>query len=201
MPRNKFDGHHGVNALGGWWITLEEATKRANGEEWWKNAGIHGFTIPVQQYDRSGPNEKPIWLFQNGDMYLGQWKMQKWPVEDGYGITYNGPIKEGFISGAGKSFWLQSSAMWQTNRLSCSKIQQDSVKVPYTYIGKYCRSIKNDWLATVTLKDGTTRVGPWKDGLPVGDCWKDHSSAATHHCDLDNSDAKPIATEQAPRYK
>ena len=29
--------------------------------------------------------------------------------------------------------------------------------------------------ATVTLKDGTTRVGPWNHGRPVGNWWKDHS--------------------------
>jgi hypothetical protein len=31
----------------------------------------------------------------------------------------------------------------------------------------------------VTLKDGTCRVGPWEDGLPVGD-WHSHTIRHSH---------------------
>jgi hypothetical protein len=33
---------------------------------------------------------------------------------------------------------------------------------------------REDASASVTLKDGTTRVGPWREGKPVGDWWKTH---------------------------
>jgi hypothetical protein len=33
---------------------------------------------------------------------------------------------------------------------------------------------RHDKSASVCLRNGTTRVGRWKDGSPVGDWWKDH---------------------------
>lgn len=29
--------------------------------------------------DENGPYERPIWLFENGDMYLDEWKMRTKP--------------------------------------------------------------------------------------------------------------------------
>jgi len=39
-------------------------------------------------------------------------------------------------------------------------------------------NVETDDKAVVSLKDGTTRIGPWKDGKPVGDWWTDHQSVA-----------------------
>eukprot|EP00977_Amphora_coffeiformis_P006248 scaffold1341_cov178-Amphora_coffeaeformis.AAC.25 len=39
--------------------------------------------------------------------------------------------------------------------------------------GKYKNGIKSGGAAVVTLKDGMSRQGPWKNGEPVGD-WYDH---------------------------
>ena len=75
----KNEGNRGDNALKGWWIGLDEAQERGQGEKWWKHSGIGGETIQVRQYDENGPNDRPIWLFENGDMYLGEWKMRKKP--------------------------------------------------------------------------------------------------------------------------
>jgi hypothetical protein len=32
--------------------------------------------------DENRPNERPIWLFENGDMYLDEWKMRTKPRMD-----------------------------------------------------------------------------------------------------------------------
>lgn len=219
----KNEGNRGDNALKGWWIGLDEAKERGQGEKWWKNSGIRGETIPARQHDASGPKDRPIWLFENGDMYLGEWTMRKkprvetrsnkkfkaHPVEQGRGITYNfsprgkvfiGDFQNGLITGSGKSFWLKSCSIWKRNKFSQSEINQGSDKVPYNYTGNYIESNKNDPSATVTLKDGTTRVGPWKDGSPVGDWWKTHLSAATHQRGLEDDEdesAKPASRKRS----
>lgn len=81
----KFEGNRGDNAIKGRWIGLAEAQERAQGEKWWKHSGIGGEKIQVQQSnsaDENGPNERPIWLFENGDMYLDEWKMRTKPRMD-----------------------------------------------------------------------------------------------------------------------
>ena len=176
-------------------MTLKEAKERAKGEEWWK-ADLHGKKVPVRQYAEGAPRDKPIWLFENDDMYLGEWKNgKKNPVEEGFGVTYNddppkfkgkvyvGGWKGGFCHGLGKSFWLESSSTWCKNYLPGSEIRQNidgkRVPVPYQYVGQYKQSLKDDPKATVTLKDGTTRVGRWSANKVVGGWWTDHQSAET----------------------
>ena len=48
------------------------------------------------------------------------------------------------------------------------------------YIGSWKGDLECDRNARVTLKDGTTHCGPWKDGIPVGDWWTCHKMV-THH--------------------
>lgn len=65
-----------------------------------------------------GRGDKPFWLFENGDMYLGEWRKRPGGVlvEHGSGITYNnrpkkykgmvfiGDWQNGHCKGSGKSF-------------------------------------------------------------------------------------------------
>jgi hypothetical protein len=131
-------------------------------------------------------------------MYLGEWAVgRNGPFsENGFGVAYNynpgckgkiyiGEWKSGKCHGLGKSLWLESSNTWINNKLPASEILQKegekNVRRPYVYGGKYADNMNNDAKATVTLKDGTTRVGPWEKGKPVGDWWPDtdHPLTAT----------------------
>ena len=197
MP-NHFDGRRGIEGLGGWWVSVEEAQEYAVGnDEWWWNANVSGADISVKQYDSKGPANKPIWMYHNGDMYLGEWRHTRRtgiPVEHGTGASYThnpckyrgvvyvGEWKEGQFHGAARVFWLDSAPSWIKNELGDTGIRQHDgnrlISQPYTYVGNYVHNVEIDDAATVTLKDGTTRIGPWKAGKPVGDWWKDHQSAA-----------------------
>ena len=132
-------------------------------------------------------------------MYLGTWNEKGpkgHPVEEGFGITYFkypnkdlgmvsiGSFKDGFLHGAAESFWLESSLTWEKNRFPGSAISAKATRkgckgpgIPFRYIGNYKRSMELDQQAVVTLKDGTTRIGPWEDGEPVGD-WYKHPKVA-----------------------
>ena len=87
------DGKRGVAGMGGWWIDPAEALKyHARQEQWWGPAAV-----PAQS-DSTGPPEKPVWLFENGNMYLGSWITLRTThkdnrpsiiLEDGFGITYH----------------------------------------------------------------------------------------------------------------
>ena len=46
--------------------------------------------------------------------------------------------------------------------------------VPPCTVEDFPEGKREDASASVTLKDGTTRVGPWREGKPVGDWWKTH---------------------------
>ena len=150
---------------------------------------LNGKTVPVL-------GKTPVWMFENGDMYLGPWKMgtSGWMVENGFGVTYNkfpqkyqgmcfiGEWKDATIEGFGKCFWLKESYTWRRNYLPASPIRQKGgdcnkcLSRPFVYVGHYQKNRKSDPEATVILKDGTTRIGPWEDGVPVGDWWNDHES-------------------------
>ena len=75
-----------VNAVPGWWIGLDEARKLSKyqeGAEWWK-AALDGCTVEVKQHVIDGPEDAPIWMYNNFDMYLGKWKSG---LESGFGVA------------------------------------------------------------------------------------------------------------------
>ena len=176
--------------INGWWISEAEAKERTIGnEEWWKMEGIAGKTVPLKQYDSTGPEDKPIWMWDDVTMYLGEWtsygpkgnaKMH------GFGAFYSrtgkyqgkvyiGEWKAEKAHGSGRRLWLESAPCWKENKDPESDILENGTGRPYVYSGTYVNHSREDESATVTLKDGTTRVGPWRNGRPVGDWWKDHT--------------------------
>jgi len=197
--------------LEGWWISEAEAKERTVGnEEWWKMEGIDGRTVEIRQYDQKGPKNKPIWMWEKGKMYLGEWKMNffiLYPVRHGFGALYYhgseaykgwiyiGEYRDGKTHGSGMDFWLESAPCWESNRLIYSSIVENGTSLPFVYSGTYVDNRKEDESATVTLKDGTTRVGPWKHGRPYGDWWEDHklvtAATTTQQDDLLTSVVKP----------
>ena len=83
-------------------------------------------------------------------------------------------------------------------RLAGSPIVENGTGFPYVYSGTLVNGFKEDESATVTLKDGTTRVGPWKRDRPFGDWWKDRElvTAATTTQQSDPS-AAAVKSEEA----
>jgi hypothetical protein len=62
---------------------------------------------------------------------------------------------------------------------TCTGVRQETrdgklVGRPYSYVGRYVDNVETDERAVVSLKDGTTRIGPWANGKPIGDWRKDH---------------------------
>lgn len=196
MVRESDNGNRG----GGWWVSFGEAQMRGFGEEWWKTEGCNGLVVPTTQHDPNGPSDKPVWLFANGSMYLGEWKMQRATgrvVEDGVGVMYNatpfklrgciyvGQWKDGLRHGRGLTRWAESAPSWEKNYLPSSIIVEEvfapetvrgakTIGLPFCYEGRFKNNLRHDTAAKVILKDGTTRVGPWKDDVPLRDWWKDH---------------------------
>ena len=68
-----------------------------------------------------------------------------------------------------------------TNRYDSSQITCPTTcdGLPFIYIGRYKDYHRDDPHARVILKDGTTRIGPWKNNGPVGDWWEDHAKRTT----------------------
>jgi hypothetical protein len=170
----------------GTWITLQEARDRSHGRiEWWKCKGTKGEVAVEEQQDPLGPpRDRPVRLYQNGTMYLGGWEEGEW---HGFGVQYreDGEVQawnfdKGRFYGPGMLLWLPTSPCWVENQCSRSAIQStDGQGLPFVYIGNYKKGSKFDPLARVILKDGTSRVGPWNDGRPVGDWWEDHEKTET----------------------
>jgi len=191
-PNRPLDGIR--NGAHGWWISEAETKERTVGnEEWWKMEGITGKTVELKQYSRKSPKDRPIWFWGNGNMYLGEWKrkaFKRYPLCHGFGAYYRhgpeayngwiyiGKIKDGKAHGFGKQFWLESAPSWEENRFTGSAINENGTGRPYVYSGRCVNNFQQDETAAVTLKDGTTRGGPWKRGRPVGDWYKDHRSLA-----------------------
>lgn len=196
--RIAYDGKRGEKGVGGWWIDLEEAQTCVVGNEaWWHHAHVSK-SIEMKQYDKSGPADKLIWMYSNGDMYLGEWHYCPKKcrlVEHGMGATYIhspprhrgvvyvGEWKYGDFYGSARAFWLESSPTWIKNELGDTGIRQETdngkfVGRPYSYSGLYVDNVETDQRAVVSLKDGTTRIGHWNAGKPVGDWWTDHQSVA-----------------------
>ena len=150
--------------------------------------------VAVVQYDENGPSDKPIWMWYGGNMYLGFWKQVgngNDAVEHGVGVYYYhetspsnerggiyvGQIRNGLKHGKGECFWLESSDVWRNNHRVGSMISQTtggrSHGVPFHYKGEFVNNKRHDDRGIATLKDGTTRIGPWKDDIPVGN-WHHH---------------------------
>lgn len=87
MPKKEIseNGPRGVYKMYGEWVDLKEAKQRGLDTEWWKEA-VQGQSVPVKQYIEGAPTDKPIWMYHDGDMYLGEWKGT---LEHGFGITYS----------------------------------------------------------------------------------------------------------------
>ena len=116
-----FDDHRGSKNLAGWWIGLEEAKQRGMDEEWWtetetETSDSKPVAIPKMppsdgnKTKNKSNNKKggaaggaaspslpqgPIWLYKNGNMYLGPWReTRNGPggrlarIEYGYGVAY-----------------------------------------------------------------------------------------------------------------
>jgi hypothetical protein len=90
-----------------------------------------------------------------------------------------GDFVDGSCHGLAHSQWLDCAKIWQDNKGAGSRGLQRHAKgkpkMPYIYDGLYENDKKNDPKALVTLKDGTMRRGPWKNGTPVGDWWSVHT--------------------------
>lgn len=200
LPDRAPDGSRGPCRIKGWWISKEDALDRSVGREaWWKAATAQAYKIhnPEETVFKNGCGNPstPIWLYENGDMYLGNWGCRcSQFIECGFGILYNnfpekrrgnivsGQWKDGYPHGKCNLFWLESSTAWVSNRLPASDIKIDPNKVrsagiPYNYLGNYKDGVKEDDGAVVAIKGGPTRRGPWKMGEPVGN-WHDHESVA-----------------------
>jgi len=165
------------------WITLDEARETTK-STWWKCEGPFGKQVSETQQGK-GPANAPVWLDVNGDMYLGGWKKAK---PHGYGILLRqdgrllvGHRIDGLLKGPVKRVLLPNCSMWKDNQDPHSPIR-DKKKgrgLPFLYIGQYKNELlRHDPNAVVILKDGTARIGPWKDNKPVGDWWKDHESSS-----------------------
>jgi len=193
----------GVNAVPGWWIGLDEArelSKCQEGAEWWK-AALDGRTVEVRQYVEDGPEDAPIWMYHNFDMYLGQWKSG---LECGFGVTYNhnphkyrglvcvGSHKDGYVHGLANSGWSTASKTWKSNFFPGSPIRERilvggtmrKISRPFNFRGKFVKSQKNDKNGIAVLKDGTMRCGTWRDNVVCGDWWTSHSLKNESHHEL-----------------
>lgn len=157
------------------------------GCEWWRCEG--GRTSSELNYHITENHNRPVLRYPNGDMYLGGWAKCRSGVDkpQGFGVFLSfdliilvGQWDEGHLQGYARQLWLPQSNIWRNNYdpLSCIKTD-NGVGLPFLYFGNFESSKRNDLRATVVLKDGTTRIGPWKDDLPVGDWWQDHEGTRT----------------------
>jgi hypothetical protein len=101
------------------------------------------------------------------------------------GCIYVGQWKDGLRHGRGLTRWAESAPSWEKNYLPSSVIVEEvyapdtvrgakTIGLPFCYEGRFKNNLRHDTAAKVVLKDGTTRVGPWKDDIPLRDWWKDH---------------------------
>lgn len=99
------------------------------------------------------------------------------------GRIYAGNWKDGQEDGVGEVYWLKSSNVWQSDHYPGSAIKQryeatgGNRGVPFHYKGRFSNGCMVDEKAVVTLKDGTSRMGPWKNNEPVGR-WDEHTLIA-----------------------
>lgn len=190
------------------WISLEDARELTYGQiEWWRIKGPKGQILNTRQQNPGGPSDRPVRLYRDGSMYLGGWQNGRW---HGFGIQYraDGYVRiwnfdQGLFFGSGMLLWLPTAPCWIRNEWPDSVIKSKSGKgYPFIYIGSYDKGSRVDHRAVVILKDGTTRIGPWQEGYPVGEWWSDHERSITKPSDIEkllvfqvspvNNDCKPI---------
>jgi len=159
------------------WITVAEARELVpEGYAWMRAPG------PTRDCQHSAARDRPVFLYENGDMYLGAWKefgaFFPKAKPSGWGAYCSqsesisvGAWAKGMLHGPACLWWIPTAPVWLLNREDASCIKVDGVGVPFIYIGEYKKDRKNDPTATVILKDGTTRLGPWKDDKFVGKDW------------------------------
>ena len=104
-------------------------------------------------------------------------------------------IKDGFLNGQAKSFWLANAPSWKKNILKGSPIKVKSEKGrniprPFVYEGNYGCDMKVCNKAKVTLKDGTIGIGPWKADMPVGNWMNQHKLPHRKQSKVENARAK-----------
>jgi len=150
--------------------------------------------VEERQHRSDGPDDKPVRLFPyGGRMYIGEWNAEK-KRRYGFGVHCNpnwGSVQAGLwkssLMTSGSELYLPGSSTWMTNKCNRSEIKSlpshNTKKavhgLPFIYIGCFKKSNFDDPHARVILKDGTTRIGPWKKHEPVGDWWKDHAKSTT----------------------
>lgn len=180
------------------WISLEESQARVAGRlQWWRLESVDGECVDTHQQHALGPKDRPVRVYSNRSMYLGGWKDGAW---HGLGILCgkNGQVTIGVsennsFTGICKQVWLPQSRVWTKNIDTKSPILSREYynrdintkrTVPFIYIGKMKGLVRCDDFARVVLQDGTTRVGPWRNGRPVGDWWGQHEEHSIHVKDL-----------------
>lgn len=138
VPKQEYDDIRGDTDNGGWWVDYVEAQQHTVGnEKWWTKEGINGKVVHLRQHEYCGPDNKPIWMYNNYDMYLGGWIKDNGRIlEHGFGAIYNhNPIKfrgmiyvgfwnRGSCDGMGKIFWLEESSTWKQNSFAGSAIKE-----------------------------------------------------------------------------
>jgi len=179
----------------GEWVSVDEAYELFEKSEWWKAAGLEGERVTCRRDD--SPPDRPIWHL-GSKWYVGGWakridggfKQYQW---HGFGVycktdghLFIGYWRNGKLSGRAQRFWLPHLACWKNNNRVGSEIldPQSKVGLPYLYIGHFRENWKDDSAAVVILKDGTTRIGPWKKNKPIGDWWKTHATNTVSGADV-----------------
>ena len=167
----------------GRFTTTDEAAKIAGNVRWWTCQDHHGRSVDLEALEGTFPKGKPIFLWENQDMYVGEWTT----LDDGtidrhgfgcyisFGEVYVGDWDEGVMDGQGKLFWLPNVEVWQFDILPGSPI--DDLKtgkdIPFIYEGAFEDNMKHG-LATVEIKSGMRRRGMWEEDELVGDFYDDH---------------------------
>ena len=199
----EWTGQRGINSNEGKWITLEESLVIA-GDNWLdtnfvpgkgdEDAVIEMNCIELWKVSDPFPPpdiDHPVWLYDNGDMYLGPWNVgskglalehgsptfyyNNSPEAEVQGLVHTGSWEDGFIYGKGISWWLPSSKHWKAKvpNKKCPRLCGQL----FIYQGDFVRDYKQGKQGICTLKNGETRQGEWLLGDPVG--WIRHNHIAT----------------------
>lgn len=143
--------------------------------------------IPERQHCPTGPARYPVFQYGTGAMYLGGYDASESRSGLGAFLDVDGHLQIGHwnddeLCGPGIHLWIAESPTWKENLYgdaSSSEIALGERGLPFIYIGEFKKGFMHDRNATVILKDGTTRIGPWEEGMPLGDWWNDHTPLVT----------------------